>query len=399
MPQIEWINYGGPRRQTDTGAYAYDSTGNVRRLHESLPAYHPTALSNLQSFAHRRGLGAVLLKDESTRFGQQAFKPLGGVYAIFRVICRELGLDYRLTPPLELIHNPEYQEAIRRMTFITTTDGNHGRGVSWASGIFGSRSYVYMPRGTVEVRAENIRRAGNAHVEITDLLYDDCVKMTARMAIDNGWHLIQDTSWPGYEEIPTWIMLGYTTMVYEALSQMKTLGYGRPTHVLLQSGVGSMAGAVCATMRETFGDACPRLISVEPTEVACIYESMKAADGKAHTSHGTNRTIMAGLNCATPCGIAWDFLRDYGEGAFRVDDDVTRLGMRRLAHPYEGDPTVVSGESGAVTFGLLDALTAWPEYADIRRALGLDHDAVVLLFSTEGDTDPENYRRIVAREP
>lgn len=398
MSQIEFVKYSGPRRQTDTGLYALDSTGDVRRLHKSLPAYHPTELRNLRSFAARRGLGAVLLKDESTRFGEQAFKPLGGVYAMYRVICRELGLDYRLTPPLELIQNPEYRKAIGQMTFITTTDGNHGRGVSWASGIFGAKSYVYMPRGTVEVRAENIRRAGNAHVEITDLLYDDCVKMTAHMAIANGWHLIQDTSWPGYEEIPTWIMLGYTTMIYEALSQMRALGYRRPTHVLLQAGVGSMAGAVCAAMKTTFGEDCPALISVEPTEVACIYESMKAADLRPHTSHGTNRTIMAGLNCATPCAIAWDYLRDYGTGAFRVSDDVTRLGMRRLAHPYEGDPTIVSGESGAVTFGLIDALTAAPEYDDIRRAIGLDKDAVVLLFSTEGDTDPENYRTIVKEE-
>lgn len=389
------IRYTGPRQATDTGAYSYDSTASVRRLHESLPAYHATALHSLAAYASHHHLGALLVKDESTRFGQQAFKPLGGVYAMYRIICRELGLDYRLTSPGQLLNDLQYRTAIGRMTFITTTDGNHGRGVSWASGIFGARSYVYMPRGTVEARAENVRRAGNAHVEVTDMLYDDCVRHTARLAIDNGWHLIQDTSWPGYEEIPAWIMLGYTTMVFEALSQMHALGYERPTHVFLQSGVGSMAGAVAATLRATYGDHSPVVISVEPEQVACIYQSMAIADGRPHTSHGTNVTIMAGLNCATPCGIAWNFLRDYADYAFAVDDDTTRRGMRLLAHPYPGDDTIVSGESGAVTTGIVDVLLTDPHYRDMKEALGLDEHAIVLVVSTEGDTDPENYRRIV----
>lgn len=395
MRQIQIIKNNCPRQHTDVGAYAFSCTENVRKLHESIPSYKPTVLVELKDYARKSGIKAMLVKDESTRFGEQAFKPLGGVYAMFRVICNELGLDYRLTSLGQLLNDRQYKEAISRMTFITTTDGNHGRGVSWASGIFGARSYVFMPRGTVAIRAENIRKAGNAKVEITDMLYDDCVKYTAKLARDNGWHLIQDTSWPGYEEIPSWVMLGYTTMVYEALAQMKALGYDRPTHVFVQAGVGSMAGSVAASLKATYGDNMPIVSCVEPIEVACIFESMKAKDGKPRTSTGNNTTIMAGLNCATPCGIAWSYLRDYSKYAFAVSDDITKEGMRLLAHPNGNDPKVISGESGAVTTGLVNALLNNPEYKDMKDRLGINKESVILVFSTEGDTDPENYKRII----
>lgn len=395
MEAINIIKKECPRQHTDVGEYAYDATENVRRLHESIPTYKPTSLANLQSFAKSSGIRAMFVKDESTRFGEQAFKPLGGVYAMFRVVCQELHLDYRLTTLNQLLNESPYKDAISRMTFITTTDGNHGRGVSWASKLFGAKSYVFMPKGTVPVRAENVRKAGNAHVEITDMLYDDCVKFTARMAKENGWHLIQDTSWPSYEQIPSWIMLGYTTMVYEALSQMKSLGYDRPTHVFLQAGVGSMAGSVTAAFKATYSDDMPVVSCVEPTEVACVFESMRARDGKPHTSTGNNTTIMAGLNCATPCGMAWDYLRDYSDYAFAVTDETTRQGMRLLAHSQGNDPKVVSGESGAVTTGLVDSLLNNPSYRDKKEQIGLNENSVVLVFSTEGDTDPENYRKIV----
>lgn len=385
-------------QNTDFTAYSYGSTTNVRQVHESIRGYNPTQMACLKTFAQEAGLGAMFVKDESTRFGEQAFKPLGSVYAMYRAICEVMQLDYRLTSLEQLLQTPSYREAISKMTFITTTDGNHGRGVSWASALFGSRSYVYMPKGTVPVRAENIRRAGNAHVEITDMCYDDCVKFTASLARHNGWYLIQDTSWPGYEHVPGWIMLGYTTMLYEALSQMKAHGFSCPTHVFLQAGVGSMAGAVIAALRATFGEAMPVVATVEPGEVACFYESLKAADGKPHSSTGNNTTIMAGLNCATPCGLAWNFFRDYGRFAFSVSDDITRRGMRLLAHPLGDDPRVVSGESGAVTTGLVDALCRDASFKGLKDKIQLNKHSVVLCFSTEGDTDPVNYHNIIDSE-
>lgn len=389
MRNIEIIANICPKKDTPVKDYAFEAVEDVRRLHKGVKGYAPTQLVSLKKFAKECGIKGMLVKDESTRFNEQAFKPLGGIYAIFRVICQELGLDYHTTTLGELLQEP-FHSKITKMVFITTTDGNHGRGVSWASSILGSKSYVFMPKGTVEVRAEKIRKAGNATVTITEMLYDDCVKYTAKLARENGWHLIQDTSWDGYEEVPHWIMLGYTTMAYEAILQMKEMGFEQPTHVFLQAGVGSMAGAVAACMKATFGDKCPIISMVEPTEVACMYESMRKGDGRPYTSHGSNFTIMAGLNCATPCNLAWKLIRDYSQFAITMSDDITEQGMRTLAKNG-----IISGESGASTSGLVDVILHDPSFSKAKELLGINQDSVILVFSTEGDTDPENYKRII----
>jgi len=310
--------------------------------------------------------------------------------AMFRMICGELGLDPGTTT-METLLAPPCRERVRRMHFATTTDGNHGKGVSWAAGVFGCRAHVFMPKGSVPIRAEAIRQAGNAEVTVTDMPYDDCVAWTGVLAAQKGWRLIQDTSWPGYEAVPLWIMQGYTTLFYEAMDQMRARGFEAPTHLFLQAGVGAMAGAIAGAALESCGSP-PVVATVEAEEVACFYESFAADDGLPHRATGTGETIMAGLNCAVPCPIAWDILSGCAAGGFSCPDEVTRRGMRLLA---AARPAIVSGESGAVTAGLLDAL-AEAGGCSLRERLRLDEAAVVLLVSTEGDTDPEGYRRICA---
>ena len=368
-------NRGG---QVDTSAYSFMATENVRNLHTALDAYNVTPLVELKNF---KGVRSIFIKDESQRFGLKAFKALGGVWAIYTVISRELGLE---NPTLAEIFNRRAE--LSKLTFITTTDGNHGKGVSWAAGLFGCKSYVYMPRGTVEVRAQAIRDAGSATVEITDLSYDDCVKFTAQLAEKNHWHLIQDTSWTGYEDIPAQIMLGYTTLAYEALWQMH---YVRPTHIFLQAGVGSMAGAIAAVFAEVFKDNLPRITIVEPTEIACFYETMRIADGQIHSATGNGQTMMAGLNCATPCEIAWKILRRFAADTATISDDVAADAMRVLAAQK-----IVSGESGCAGFALANAALA---DKNLRRALELDENSIIFVINTEGDTDPKNYKAIVER--
>ena len=404
--------------------FSYEETEIVRRLHRQVPGFAASQLKSLSVRAAQLGVKALLVKDESSRFGLNAFKGLGGIYAVFRVICRELELDPAKTTMEDLRQEP-CAGRIREMVFATTTDGNHGKGVSWAAKVFGAKAYVYMPVGTVPVRAQAIRDAGSAEVTITDMHYDDCVAWTAQKARENGWHLVQDTSWEGYEEIPLWIMQGYTTMYFEALEQMRAMGYEAPTHIFLQAGVGSMAAAVAAAaMSEEHrrranidsADICeqtdghpgtaaastehgiflkPVITTVESTEAACFYDSFEKGDGQPAAAHGSEQTIMAGLNCSVPCTLAWEILGKCSAGGFACADEVTCRGMRLLAHPAGTDPAIVSGESGAVTTGLVDTLLSDPGYEDIVRELHLNKDSVILLFSTEGDTDPENYRRIV----
>ena len=366
-------NRGG---QVDTSVYSFAATEPIRKLHTSLDVYNETPLIELKNF---KGVRSVYVKDESQRFGLKAFKGLGGVWAIYKVISRELGLS---NPTLEELF--QHRDELSAMTFITTTDGNHGKGVSWAAGLFGCKSFVYMPRGTVEVRAQAIRDAGSATVEITDMTYDDCVKFTARLAEEKHWHLIQDTSWAGYEDIPAQIMLGYSTLAYEALRQMN---YQRPTHIFLQAGVGSMAGAIAAVFAEVFKDNPPRITIVEPTEVACFYETMRVGDGKIHSATGNGQTMMAGLNCATPCELAWKILRRYAADAATITDDVAADAMRTLA-----ENGIISGESGCAGFALANAAL---DSSELRRALELDADAIIFVINTEGDTDPDNYKKIL----
>ena len=370
------------RHEVNTAPYSFRATKEVRRIHRMVPGYRPTALCSLPDLAAELGVKAVWLKDESTRFGLKAFKGLGSIYAMFRIICRELKLD-PVSVTLEALLRPDCQRRIQGMTFATTTDGNHGKGVSWAARVFGCGAVVYMPAGTVPVRAEAIRQAGNARVTVTDMAYDDCVAWTARQAAEMGWFLIQDTAWDGYEEIPEWIMQGYTTLLFEAAEQIREA----PTHLFLQAGVGSMAGAVAAVAHEAWGDV--HVYTVEPTEVACFYDSFRCADGLAHKAAGSGRTEMAGLNCAIPCKTAWELLSGLADGAFACGDAVTEQGIRYL-HRHE--PSVTAGESGAVTAGLLMKL------AETGAPIPLGPDSVILLVNTEGATDPENYQRIISTQ-
>lgn len=367
-------------------------TASVRRFHESIEGYCRTPLVSLGSFAKRSGVRAVLVKDESPRFGLNAFKALGGTYALFRVICGRLDLDPDTATMADLQAN---RDKLADMVFITTTDGNHGKGVSWGAGLLGCKSHVYMPRNSAEVRAQAIRDAGNAEVTITDMSYDDCVRYTAKLAEENGWYLIQDTSWEGYEDIPTWIVQGYTTLFYEAAEQMRELGIEQPTHIFLQAGVGAMAGGIAGAAVCTYRGSMPVISVVEPTEVACIFESARIDDGEAHKAAGSEETIMAGLNCAEPCLVTWPVLRDFADFYFRCDDGVAAHGMRFYARPQGHDRKIISGESGSVTGGLTALILGDEKYAELRERLGVDENSVILLINSEGDTDPENYKNIV----
>src|SRR5699024_3974062 len=211
-------------------------------FHSTIPGYEATPLTALDHLARRLGVSQVLVKDESKRFGLNAFKALGGSYAMARHLGEQLGLSQdQLT--FEALGTPEAREKLGERTFVTATDGNDGRGVAWAARQLGHRAVVYMPKGSARERLENIRAQG-AQAEITDLNYDDAVRLADRMGREHGWTLIQDTAWPGYEEIPAWIIQGYTTIAQEIADQLEEKGWEKPTHLFLQAGVGSFAGAM-----------------------------------------------------------------------------------------------------------------------------------------------------------
>ncbi len=370
------------------------ATAAAHRIHKGLAIYQPTPLVKLDAMGKRLGIKAFLVKDESKRFGLNAFKGLGGLYALTCVICRKLELDVRRISFKEL-EKSEYQAMIRRMVFVTATDGNHGKGVSWAAGLLGCEAHIFMPKGSSPMRAQAIRDVNpKAEVRIMETSYDDTVRYAAKMSEEQGWYLVQDTSWEGYEEIPAWIIQGYTTMVQEACQQMEKWQLA-PTHVFVQAGVGAMAGGVAGYLANVYKGSRPKIGIVEPENMACIYQSAKVDDGAPHEAADQKPTIMAGLNCGEPCTITWPILRDFADWYFKCPDEVSAYGMRLLAAPEDNDKKVVSGESGAVTAGLVAMLAGKQEYRDLKQELGFDEDSVVLCFSTEGDTDPEHYREII----
>lgn len=388
--EIQLIANREPRRApVESAPVAFLGTEEVRKaraFHSSFPEYKVTPLHSLGGLAGRLGLRQIWIKDESHRFGLNAFKVLGGSYAIGRYLAERLNVDIA-TLSFERLRSPELKARLGDLTLVTATDGNHGRGIAWAAKQLAQRAVVLMPKGSSEIRLNKIRAEG-AEAHITDLNYDDTVRLASRYASEQNGVLMQDSAWDGYEQIPSWIMQGYCTLVDEALEQMDG---ALPTHVLLQAGVGSFAAAVLGHLVARFGERRPRTIIVEPDQAACIYRSASMADGAPHAVTGDLATIMAGLACGEPSTVAWPILREYADLYLSVPDYISAKGMRILGSPLPGDPQVISGESGAVGLGVLSLLAD----GDLADGLSIDGDSRVLIISTEGDTDPERYREIV----
>lgn len=364
----------------------------VLQFHRTLPGYRPTRLVRLRRLAQCLGVAEILVKDESTRFGLKAFKVLGGSYAVARLLWQRLALEWDQVS-FDILTSRSLRRRIGPMTLATATDGNHGRGVAWAAEQLGVKAVIYMPKGSVRSRVQNIRAHG-ARVVVTDLNYDDTVRLVWRMAQENGWQVIQDTAREDYVDIPRWIMQGYTTMSTEAIDQMTDI-QRRPTHIFVQAGVGAFAAAMVAHLANAFKDQPPRFIVVEPTHAACMLASAASADGRPHTVTGDLDTIMAGLACGEPSSIAWEILREWSCGYFSCDNYVAANGMRILANPLAGDDPVEAGESGAVGIGLLDLIANHSDFRELKQDLKIGPDSTVLLFNTEGATDPVNFRQIL----
>lgn len=365
----------------------------VLKFHKSIPKYAMTPLVFLKGLSQELGVRGIYIKNEPYRFGLKAFKGLGGSYAMFRILCNELGLDAKKTD-FKDFQKDEIRKKVSDFTFVTATDGNHGKGVSWAAKLFGCKAYVFMPKGSSKKRAEAIQNVGIASVTITELSYDETVRLAQEKSEQQGWILIQDTAWKGYEKIPLWIVEGYLTMAAEAVSQLEE--YGEiPTHVFLQAGVGAMAGSVSAYLKSYYQEKCPIISIVEPREAACIYMSAKQSNGQVYSVEGLPQTIMAGLNCGTPCTLTWQVLRKLVSGYFSCPDFVAAYGMRRYANPAASDEKIISGESGAVTLGLMELLLDRKEFDEVKDKLGLGQESVILLFNTESDTDSESYTSII----
>lgn len=361
-------------------------------FHRRLPGYDETPLVNAPGLAETLGVGTVLIKDESNRLGLPAFKVLGASWAVYRALEERLPKgkfgDWETIEELK-----EKLEPLRPLNLVAATDGNHGRALARVARLLGLGAKIFVPEDMAAARREAIAGEG-AEVVVVEGTYDETVE---RSAAEEGEHgiVISDMSWPGYERIPSWVIEGYSTMLWEIEDELERRGEPEPDLVVMQVGVGAFAAAVTRHFRSPERSQHPKLLGVEPTNAACVLQSVAA--GHIVSVPGPHDSIMAGLNCGRPSLVAWPTVSRGIDVLIAVDDEPAREAMRLTAAS-----DIVSGETGAAGLGgLLELLRMespdqQEQLEEARRALSLNRESRVLLFNCEGATDPDGYRRAMA---
>ncbi|MDN5204165.1 diaminopropionate ammonia-lyase [Fulvivirgaceae bacterium BMA10] len=350
-----------------------DDPKNVFTFHKTLSNYKSTPLITLKSLAHHLNVGEIWIKDESKRFGLNAFKGLGASYAIHRFLKQYPG----------------------ETTFCSATDGNHGKALAWASKLFNCKARIFVPHYTSEGRIRQIEKYG-AIVERVRGDYDSSILAAIEASEKEGWSLIQDTSWKGYTEIPKWIMSGYLTSLLEIESTLFKNKESKVDFVFLQAGVGSWAASVVWYLRQKYGEHVPKIIIVEPRASDGLLQSIRV--NNLVKSKGTGETIMAGLNCGTPSVLAWEILKNSAHYFMTISDSYSKLAMRQLFYPHVNDPSIISGESGAAGLAAILSIFNDRELVPLRNSLGINQNSRILLFNTEGDTDRSSFEDITYSE-
>ena len=349
-------------------------------FHRRLPGYEPTPLVELGAdVAAAHGVGRLLLKDERRRFDLPAFKMLGASWATYRALCERLG------------HEPEWttfddlraaMAPLAPLGLGAATDGNHGRAVARMAKLLAMPCHIFVPAGTADARITAIESEG-ATVTVVDGTYDEAVATSAELPAET-WQIISDTSWPGYDTVPRWVVDGYATIMHELDDQLPAhLGAAPPDAVVVPLGVGALGAAVCAHFDRLPGQA-PYLLGVEPDSAACVAAALEA--GEIVEVPGPHDSIMAGLNCGQASPIAFPVIRDRLDAIVTISDDRCAEAMRTQA-----DEGIDAGECGAA------ALAAVAEVVPMRTPL--DAQSTVVLLATEGVTDPANFEKIVGRPP
>jgi diaminopropionate ammonia-lyase len=341
------------------------------------PGYEPTPLLTLPGLTD---VADVRIKHEGGRFGLGSFKALGGAYAVANLLTAELSRRGVASAAMSTdLAEGQYQYATQTITVTCATDGNHGRSVAWGAERFHCRCVIFVHETVSQGRVDAIARFGADVVRVPGN-YDDAVHEADRQARAQNWFVVSDTSYPGYTEVPRDVMQGYRLMADEAADQWTG---APPTHVFMQAGVGGAAAAVSVQLRARFTPA-PLLVVVEPDQAACLLASARV--GTPTIVQGNLDTIMAGLACGEPSLLAWQELERAAFAFLSIPDETAIDCLRILS--AQG---LEIGESGVAGLAGLKLAAADPT---ARTALRLTHDSRVLLFGTEGVTDPAVYDRI-----
>lgn len=340
---------------------------NALNFHKSIDGYKPTPLVQLPNLSEKYQVGNIYVKDESHRFGLNAFKVLGASYAI----NQSLEKDHSI------------------VTFCTATDGNHGRAVAWSATRSGKKAVIFVPKHTTTERIKAIEEYGAKVIQVNGNYHEAC-QQAKDASKANKWTLIQDTAWADYTYIPSLIMAGYLTMFKELEENMdiKTIDL-----VFLQAGVGSMAASGIYYFLNKYGKNRPKIVIVEPEEADGILSSFQ--NNKIVTSKGSSTTIMAGLNCETPSVGAWTLLKNGTDYSIKINDNYAKLAMRELYFPLGSDKKIISGESGAAGLAGFLAIVNEIDLNPVKASLNINKNTNILFISTEGDTDKQVFQKII----
>src|SRR5215212_7335438 len=355
------------------------------RFHRCLPGYAETPLVDAPALADALGVGKVLVKDESSRLGLPAFKILGASWAVYRALEERLpegGFgDWETLEELK-----ERLEPLRPLNLVVATDGNHGRALARVARLLGLGARIFVPWDMATARREAIAGEG-AEMIVVGGTYDEAVERSAAEEGERGL-VVSDMSWPGYERIPSWVIEGYSSMLWEIDDELARRKEAGPDLVVVQVGVGAFAAAVTRHFRGLQSSRHPKLLSVEPANAACLLRSV--AEGHIVSVPGPHDSIMSGLNCGRPSLVAWPTVSRGIDVLIAVDDEPSVEAMRLMAASG-----IVSGETGAAGLGgLLELLRRGRpqqdrEEREARQALGVSRESRIILFYTEGATDPD----------
>jgi len=350
----------------------------------SWKGYKVTPLLSLGDIASKINVKKIYYKDESSRFGLGSFKALGGTYGVLKFLHDMLKKEIGSKVSLEDIRKGKYRKIVSKYTVATATDGNHGRSVAFGANLFGCKCQIYIHSEVSMGRQEAMERL-NANVTRVNGNYDESVNICKSESNLKNWHIISDTSYPGYTKYPKDIMAGYNVMSEEISNQLEKKEM--PTHIFLQGGVGSFPAAICSYFWEKYNKNNIKFVVVESEHAPCLIKSAKR--GQITSVNIQKETMMAGLSCGEPSLLGWEIL-DKGTDDFVTISDKSIPSMMRLLS--NNNPPIEAGESSVAGIAALIEIT---KNHKIAEKIGINSESVVLLFGTEGATDPEIYNSII----
>tara|TARA_B100000683_G_scaffold210777_1_gene205352 strand:- start:159 stop:1289 length:1131 start_codon:yes stop_codon:yes gene_type:complete len=324
--------------------------------------YSPTPLINLNKLSKELNLNKIFYKDEGKRFNLKSFKALGGAYAVEKI-----------------------SKDNKDITVSTATAGNHGRSVAWGAKRLGLKCKIFISEFVSDARGQAMANLGADVIKIKGN-YEKSLLECIKQSTENGWQIIQDVAWNNYLLVPKYTMAGYSVMMKEIFDQIES---NQITHIILQAGVGGMAGAMIAGIARYLNNI-PTTIVVEPDSAACVLESIKT--GKIQKIDIKRESLMGGMSCGEVSLVPWEILKNSVKYCISLPDDDIAKTMKLLGNASFSNEKIIAGENSAP--GIV-SLIASCEDQKIKKKIGLTSNSNVLVIGCEGDTDQEMYKKLV----